>query len=137
MKSIRRCARHSDLSGGSATGCTTRPVANGINFAFEDQLALAGALKYREADGQQPVERFMGELHANMEVVKQQHLIFLHENWLDKSRRRKRSHDRQADAAGLKIASRGLLDFKSPEAILHRPELMMHIFEESAAGGCL
>lgn len=99
---------------------------------FEDQLALAGALKYREAGGQQPVERFMGELHANMESVKQQHLIFLHENWRDKSRRRKRSHAKEAGAAGLKIDSRGLLGFMSPEAILHKPELMMQIFEESA-----
>jgi len=99
---------------------------------FEDQLALARALDYRATDGQQPVERFMGELHANMEYVKQQHLMFLHEHWLDRPRRRRYATKRKTEVAGLEIVKRGLLNFQNPEVILQRPELLMLIFEESA-----
>ena len=99
---------------------------------FQDQLALAEMLKYEEAGGQQPVERFMGELHANMEFVKQQHLMYLHENWLEKQQRRKRSSKKQIQADDVEITVRGLLNFKNSEAIAANPDLMMGIFEESA-----
>ncbi|MEJ2099078.1 MAG: DUF294 nucleotidyltransferase-like domain-containing protein, partial [Desulfobacterales bacterium] len=45
---------------------------------FENQIKLSRALNYRKNNGQKPVERFMGELHAQMEALKQQHLVFLH-----------------------------------------------------------
>ena len=69
---------------------------------FEDQLALASALSYTQADGQQPVERFMGELHANMENVKQQHTMFLHEHWLGSPHHRKRSKKSKSARRALK-----------------------------------
>jgi [protein-PII] uridylyltransferase len=99
---------------------------------FPDQLVLAAALKYGEADGQQPVERFMGDLHASMEYVKQQHLIYLHENWLGKPQRRNRSSRTQPREDQLEITARGRLNFKRAEAIANCPELLMSVFEESA-----
>jgi [protein-PII] uridylyltransferase len=99
---------------------------------FPDQPALAAALRYDEADGRQPVERFMGDLHANMEYVKQQHLVYLYENWLEKPHRRKRSTRKQPREDRLEITPRGRLNFRSPEAIANQPALLMHSFEESA-----
>ena len=57
---------------------------------FENQLKLADVLKYKQINGQQPVERFLGDLHGRMESLKQQHLMFLHELGLEKKRRRKK-----------------------------------------------
>lgn len=42
---------------------------------FEHQIKLAGELKYKGKFGQHPVERFLGDLHRQMEFVKQQHLV--------------------------------------------------------------
>ena len=57
---------------------------------FENQVKLAQSLKYRKINGQAPVERFMGELHGQMEALKQQHLMFLYELGYEKKRKRKR-----------------------------------------------
>jgi [protein-PII] uridylyltransferase len=46
---------------------------------FENQVKVAQSLNYKRNNGQEPVERFMGELHGRMEALKQQHLMFLHE----------------------------------------------------------
>jgi [protein-PII] uridylyltransferase len=46
---------------------------------FEYQAPLADALKFKKGSGQQPVEGFLSQLHGHMELIKQQHLIFLYE----------------------------------------------------------
>lgn len=51
---------------------------------FESQIRLARALGYRRKNGQQPVEQFLGDLHEQMEFIKQQHLIFLFEQGYEK-----------------------------------------------------
>lgn len=98
---------------------------------FENQITLAESMRYEQTNGQQPVERFLGELHAKMDFMKQRHLMFLHEygqipKFKLKPRRRK---SMQVD--GLTVRE-DTLEFASSEAVLKSPLLLMHIFEESA-----
>ena len=99
---------------------------------FQNQLELAEALNYKEFEGQRPVERFMGELHAHMEYIKQQHLMFIREHSTGNRQRGRRPAAGQSPAAGLEVLPRGLLNFEAPEAIVENPRLMMRIFGESA-----
>ena len=99
---------------------------------FENQVKLARSLKYKKINGQAPVERFMGELHGQMEVLKQQHLIFLHELGYEKKRKRRRKSRKQSAVDGLEVIKWGMLNFCSPEDIVKKPALLMKIFEESA-----
>ncbi len=98
---------------------------------FEMQLHIAENLKYRSEAGQQPVERFLGELHGRMEDVKRQHLLLVHEFGLE-SRGRRRKPTPKAPVEGIEVVSWGMLGFTGPEAVLKRPELLIRIFEESA-----
>jgi [protein-PII] uridylyltransferase len=43
---------------------------------FENQIKLAEMFKFKRLNGQQPVECFLGELHGQMEFLKQQYLMF-------------------------------------------------------------
>jgi [protein-PII] uridylyltransferase len=97
---------------------------------FENQITIAERLKYKSEAGQQPVERFLGELHRRMELVKQQHLMLLHELGMAKKGRRRA--ESKIPLEGIEIVSSGMLNFTGPEAILKRPELLIRIFEESA-----
>ncbi len=99
---------------------------------FEYQAPLATDLKFRKENGQQPVERFLSELHGHMEFVKQQHLIFLYELGYVSSSKRKRKTKKYTMVKGLKVSGEGKLNFISSEAILKSPGLLMKIFEESA-----
>jgi [protein-PII] uridylyltransferase len=99
---------------------------------FENQVKLARSLNYRKNNGQEPVERFMGELHGKMEALKQQHLVFLHELGYEKIRKRKRKSQKKSAVEGLEVIKWGMLNFGGPEAVIKKPELLMKIFEESA-----
>jgi len=99
---------------------------------FENQVKLARSLNYKKINGQEPVERFMGELHGRMENLKQQHLVFLHELGYEKTRKRKRKSQKKSAVEGLEVIKWGMLNFDGPEAIMKKPELLMKIFEESA-----
>ena len=99
---------------------------------FENQVKVARSLNYKRKNGQEPVERLMGELHGQMEVLKQQHLVFLHELGYEKKRKRKRKSQKKSVVDGLKVIKWGMLNFDGPEAIIKRPELMIKVFEESA-----
>ena len=99
---------------------------------FENQIKLAEAMKYKNTNGQQPVERFLGELHGRMESLKQQHLMFLYELGLEKKRQRRRKSRKKSDVDGLEVIEWGMLNFAAPEKILESPELLIKIFEESA-----
>jgi len=97
---------------------------------FESQIAIAERYKYKPEAGQQPVERFLGDLHRRMESVKQQHLVLLHDLGVDKKGRPRTAHRHPVE--GMEIVPGGMLNFTQPEAILKRPELLIRIFEESA-----
>jgi [protein-PII] uridylyltransferase len=99
---------------------------------FENQLKLADALKYKKIKHQQPVERFLGELHGRMEYLKQQHLMFLHELGFEKKHKRRRKSNKTSKVEGLEVIGWGMLNFTSPERIMESPILLMKIFEESA-----
>ena len=99
---------------------------------FENQIKLAELLNYKRINGQQPVERFLGELHGRMEALKQQHLMFLYELGLEKKRKRRRKPQKQSNVEGLEVIKWGLLNFTAPEKIVDSPELLIKIFEESA-----
>jgi len=98
---------------------------------FENQIDLAESMQYRQLNGQKPVESFLGDLHANMDFMKQQLLMFLseqgHAGAYGKKLRRRSSNI--ADGLELK---RDVLHFKSSETILKSPTLLVQIFAESA-----
>jgi len=98
---------------------------------FEHQIKLARALKYGPTKGQQPVERFLGNLHARMGFIKNQHLIFLHEMGLARLSRRRADYSRLPVADGLTV-DEGMLNFTSPAAITQTPLLLINIFSERA-----
>jgi len=99
---------------------------------FEHQASLAATLKFRKENGQQPVEKFLSQLHGHMEFVKQQHLIFLYELGYASGSKRKTKTKKFTTVKGLKVSGEGMLNFVSSEAILKSPGLLMKIFEESA-----
>ena len=100
---------------------------------FENQIKLADAMNYKPTNGQQPVERFLGDLHGRMEFLKNQHLMFLHELGLEKKRRRKkRKSQKQTRVDGLEVIEWGMLNFDTAEKLMASPDLLMRIFEESA-----
>ncbi|MBW2582158.1 MAG: [protein-PII] uridylyltransferase, partial [Deltaproteobacteria bacterium] len=99
---------------------------------FENQIKLADAMNYKPINGQQSVEKFLGELHGRMESLKQQHLMFLHELGFEKKRTRKRKSQKQTRVEGLEVIQWGMLNFETPEKIMESPLLLMQIFEESA-----
>lgn len=98
---------------------------------FEHQEKIAKVLHLGKADGQQPVERFLGKLHECMNVLKQQHLIFLYELENLSKQRNKKKTELQPETKGL-VVNRAMLNFESPESILESPKLLVQIFEESA-----
>ncbi len=99
---------------------------------FEHQTRLAGLMGYRKDNGQSAVERFLGDLHGWMELVKQRHLVFLYEmggarKWFDIKKR----STKQTKVQGLEV-KKDRLRFLSPEEMLSTPDLILRIFEESA-----
>jgi [protein-PII] uridylyltransferase len=98
---------------------------------LEFQLKLARAMRFEAADGQKPVERFLGKLHGAMDLVKDQYLMFLRETGAPKRSRAGRRPTKTTEIAGLEVR-RESLDFVSPERILQTPSLLIQIFEESA-----
>ena len=98
---------------------------------FENQLKLARALGYRKVNGQQPVECFLGDLHGQMEFIKQQHLMFLFEQGYEKRMRRFRRRSKVTKIEGIIIA-KDALQFESARLVSESPLLLLQIFEESA-----
>jgi len=99
---------------------------------FEYQAPLATALKFKKENGQQPVESFLSQLHGHMELIKQQHLIFLYELGYASGSKRKLKTKKYTTVKGLEVSGEGMLNFVSSEAILKSPSLLIEIFEESA-----
>ena len=98
---------------------------------FESQIRLARALGYRKQNGQQPVEQFLGDLHEQMEFIKQQHLIFLFEQGYEKRTRRFKRRSKVAKIEGITVKG-DVLTFSAAHRIKANPYLLIQIFEESA-----
>jgi [protein-PII] uridylyltransferase len=97
---------------------------------FEYQIKMAGALNFGVENGQKPVEQFLGKLHAEMDFIKQQYQIFLHELGYHKPNSRKKKETKQTRVPELHI-NRGMITFASPEKIVQNPFLLLEIFRES------
>ena len=95
---------------------------------FEYQIKMADALKFGKKNGQQPVERFLSELHGQMEFIKQQHLMFLYELGLFKDVKLSRKALKHTLIKGLEITENGMINFVSSEDILSDPNLLIKIF---------
>ncbi len=103
---------------------------------LEYQTSLARALNIVDSKGLQPVEKLLGDLHRHMELIKQQHQMFLHILKQQKNNKRKNRFVKKTSVKGLKF-NRGMLNFSSPEEILRAPELLIKIFLESAVKNAL
>jgi [protein-PII] uridylyltransferase len=101
------------------------------HLLFKYQIPLAEDFRFQKTNGLEPVELFMGKLHSRMEIVKQQHGIFLYEIEKGSSSWRKKRKIVNSSMAGIEV-KKGMLFFESPEAVLKNPLLMIQIFEESA-----
>ena len=102
---------------------------------FEYQTRLARSYKINRASGLKPVERFLGQLHSRMELIKQHHLMFLAElGYLDKHKQGRRIIQKRTSVKGLTVI-RNLLNFTSPKAVIDSPTLLIEIFKESATLG--
>ncbi len=98
---------------------------------FENQIRLARALGYRRSNGQQPVEQFLGDLHEQMEFIKQQHLIFLFEQGYEKRSRRFKRRSKIAKIEGI-VVKGDALTFSASHLVKANPRLLIQVFEESA-----
>ncbi|UCF93525.1 MAG: [protein-PII] uridylyltransferase [Desulfobacterales bacterium] len=97
---------------------------------FENQIKLAETLKFKTTNGQQAVEKFLGELQGQMEFIKQQHLMFLYELGYASRGRPRRMPTKRTKLQGLRV-NRDMLDFNSLEEIMQNPNLLLDIFQES------
>ena len=98
---------------------------------FEHQQTLAARLGFRDTHGQQAVERFLGKLHSEMAFIKQTNLVFLSDVTAHRPSLLKIAYRKNADVKGLLIDG-NQIGFYSTEYIPRQPELLLHIFEESA-----
>jgi [protein-PII] uridylyltransferase len=98
---------------------------------FEYQIELAKALGFKQRNGQQGVEGFLGTLHGQMELLKGQHLTFLNKARRARKKVGRRKAERRRLIAGIEVF-RDVLEFESPEAIIEKPHLLLGIFEQSA-----
>ena len=98
---------------------------------FEYQIKLAKDLHFKKENGQEPVERFLGKLHSEMELLKEQLLMFLYEQKYTKRSRLKTKPVKRVKVKGLCII-KNRLNFRTSEDIVSSPGLMIKIFEESA-----
>ncbi|RLC32075.1 MAG: [protein-PII] uridylyltransferase [Deltaproteobacteria bacterium] len=94
------------------------------------QTELAGMMKFTGGNGQQPVEKFLGELHGNMESLAQEYRLFLFEHGYEKSRKRNKTHVDKPEPEGIAVR-KDTLCFRSSGRVLNSPELLIKIFEES------
>ncbi|MBW1741674.1 MAG: [protein-PII] uridylyltransferase [Deltaproteobacteria bacterium] len=101
---------------------------------FEYQVKLARVLGFKQKNGQQAVEGFLGALHGQMEFLKRQHLMFLGKAVRAKGRSGSRKATRRTVTPGIELVH-DALGFESPEAILRKPQLLIKIFEQSAILG--
>jgi [protein-PII] uridylyltransferase len=98
---------------------------------FEYQIRMAKAMNYKEENGLQPVNQFLGCLHEQMEFLKQLHLTFIYEMEIKSKKVSKKNNVKNLKIEGLQI-KKGILFFTASENILNFPELLIKIFEESA-----
>ena len=98
---------------------------------FRHQEKLASEMNFRKKKGQQPVERFLGELHRHMDFLKEQERIRVYELENEAVRRGRRRKSQTPLMLGIENRN-GMLAFASSKKVHECPQLLMQIFEESA-----
>lgn len=98
---------------------------------FQHQIKLAEMMNYKQKNGQQPVEVFLGQLHSQMEFIKEQHLMFLFEQGYSTRKRWRKPRRIETKIKGLEVV-RDRLAFTSSKIVVKQPVLLMQIFAESA-----
>jgi [protein-PII] uridylyltransferase len=68
---------------------------------FEYQIRMAKAMNYKEENGLQPVNRFLGCLHEQMEFLKQLHLTFIYEMEIKSKKISKKNNVKNLKIEGL------------------------------------
>ena len=106
-----------------------RRKSDHLFFDFHEDVAKA--LCFEEVDGQKPVERFIGELHEKMGIIKNTHQMFCSENTKPGTKFSVKNLFKKTKTTGLLLTG-NLITFDSPETITQTPELLMKIFYESA-----
>ena len=101
---------------------------------FEYQIKVAEAMHFKDRNGQQAVEMFLGHLHGHMEFLKQQHLLLLNKIVPRKYKGARGTTRHRMNVGGIVIGQESL-NFESSEAILENPQLLIKIFEQSAKLG--
>ena len=101
---------------------------------FEYQIKVAEVLRFKNRNGQQAVELFLGSLHGHMEFLKQQHLLLLN-RLVPKKYKATRGIPRHRSSAGGVVVGQESVNFESSEAILENPQILLKIFEQSARFG--
>lgn len=99
---------------------------------FEYQIALAETLGFPAVNGRTAVESFLGELHLQMDFIKQHLLMLLDEVGHEQKLGLRRTYLKTTRVPGLTITN-GMLGFASMEVVLDRPALLLGIFQESGA----
>ena len=97
---------------------------------FEHQVEVAKLLGFEDRYRHQGVERFMGELHSNMEFLKQTNKLVSETIVLDKRGRRFSLPMKKTPTPGIVIRQRRL-EFSPVTAIPGNPSLLLKIFVES------
>ncbi|MBW2096877.1 MAG: [protein-PII] uridylyltransferase [Deltaproteobacteria bacterium] len=102
-------------------------------LSFEYQERIARKLGYRKKDQFAAVEQFLSKLHVSMSAIKSLHRSFMRTHLRRRNSSRRNTGPAQI-APGLHLFL-GELHFQSPEKVLERPQILMDIFERSAALG--
>ncbi|GAB6094091.1 [protein-PII] uridylyltransferase [Desulfatiferula olefinivorans] len=97
---------------------------------MEYQLKMADMLGYEKKDGQEPVERLMGDLHGHMRTIKRQYLNVQAELGQTGQDRPRYLRTR---IKGLWVNDKTMLDVREPETLLKTPDLLAKLFAESAS----
>ena len=136
----RGCLSHDEFSSLEDTLAFIWQVRNHLHLLvgrkcdqlyFEHQEKLAQIMDVAPVNGEQPVERFLGELHGKMAWLKYLGDMFLYEHDREKSTARTKASGSRAGHSGL-VLEKGMLNFRSSEEIVGEPELLMKIFRDSA-----
>jgi [protein-PII] uridylyltransferase len=102
---------------------------------LEYQPQVAALLRYGRKDGQEPVERFMGDFHGHVGVIKQIYRMVLTEQGLLRDMSKWNPNPGKTRVRGLDVDGKNMLTFRTPEDPLKAPELLIKIFGESASLG--
>jgi [protein-PII] uridylyltransferase len=101
-------------------------------LSFNYQEKLSKILGFKTIGNQMAVERFLGNLHGQMELIKQYNLMILLEFGYSYNKKPIRKHTvKKSKVDGLTVSG-NMLKFSSMQSLMAKPTLLLKIFEESA-----